>query len=749
MNNVAYTPREGRQFFERFGTIVLVAMAASIPLLYHGVHGLLSNSSNDPRQWMPVGLTETREYDWFLTHFGRDEIAVVSWQGCTLDDPRIGRLANALVEESQSAYFERALSGPQLLRELTSPSAGLSETEARRRLQGNVIGRDGSTTCLVLVVSPKGEADRTAAVQHIYDVAQRTCDLSRDQLRLGGPTVDAAALDVESQRLLYHLAALCTVIVFLAAWQQMKRLRVALMVLGGALFNTALTLSFVYWTGGNMNLTMTNLVPLVFVLSVSMSIHLVNYYLGALSDGRRGAAERALARGWLPCGLAAVTTAVGFCSLSVSSIAPIRDFGIYSAAGMLISASVLLVYLPSALCWSPAFGFPRARDRHAESIRPRGESPLNSTARAVERLRPWIATGFVALMVLLAVGLSRLQATVKLQHRFPQNSNVVRDCDWLEQNIAPLVPLEVVLRFDEPDSRRLFEKMAIVEEVQRELERLEHVEATMSAVTLAPPLPERASVADAFRARVQERKMSKNEDRFVKARYLAFTEGDELWRITVRMNALTDVDYGIYIDRLRSQIDPLIASNWGRDVSAIYTGAIPLIYKAQRMLLSDLGRSFFGAFVVIALVMVVALGNLKAALLAMIPNVFPASSVFGCMGWAGFLVEIGTVSTASIALGIAVDDTFHFLTWFRRGLKDGQSRFDAICYAYENCARAMIQTTVFCALGLLAFTLSSFLPTVRFAWLMIVLLCAALVGDLVLLPALLLGRLGRCFQQTE
>ena len=101
--------------------------------------------------------------------------------------------------------------------------------------------------------------------------------------------------------------------------------------------------------------------------------------------------------------------------------------------------------------------------------------------------------------------------------------------------------------------------------------------------------------------------------------------------------------------------------------------------------------------------------------------------------------------TASVAMGVAVDDTVHFLTWFRRGIISGLDRRGAVRMAYERCATAMIETTIIGGLGLGVFALSTFTPTQRFGYLMMFLLSAALVGDLIFLPALLTGPLGKLF----
>ena len=99
--------------------------------------------------------------------------------------------------------------------------------------------------------------------------------------------------------------------------------------------------------------------------------------------------------------------------------------------------------------------------------------------------------------------------------------------------------------------------------------------------------------------------------------------------------------------------------------------------------------------------------------------------------------------TAAVGLGIAVDGTVHYLTWFVRGVQGGLSRQAAITSAYRHSGPAMLRTTAICGAGLSVYGLSSFLPAARFGWMVCVLLLAALLADLILLPALLAGRLGR------
>ncbi len=195
-------------------------------------------------------------------------------------------------------------------------------------------------------------------------------------------------------------------------------------------------------------------------------------------------------------------------------------------------------------------------------------------------------------------------------------------------------------------------------------------------------------------------------------------------------------------------------------VAATYTGIVPIVYKAQRALLASLIQSILMSFGLISLTMMLLLrnwqrrarpGNLlnfRGGLWSMLPNVFPVVLIFGAMGFMGIKVDIGSMMTASVALGIAVDDTIHYLTWYRRGLANGLTRHESIRYAYRLCASAMLQTSMIAGLGLSVFALSTFVPTQRFGVLMLVLLAAALFADLVVTPALLAGPLGPLFGNT-
>jgi predicted RND superfamily exporter protein len=173
------------------------------------------------------------------------------------------------------------------------------------------------------------------------------------------------------------------------------------------------------------------------------------------------------------------------------------------------------------------------------------------------------------------------------------------------------------------------------------------------------------------------------------------------------------------------------------------TGIAPLLEHAQREIFQGFWESFLSAFLVITGIMALAFRSPVLAVVAMLPNLFPIAVVFGLMGWMGMSVDIGITMTASIALGIAVDGTFHYVITYQKRLRDGMSGDRAAWNALVHNGEPILQAAIITSMGMLALTSSSFSPTVRFGWLMATILMVAVIGDLVFLPALVSFRIRR------
>lgn len=746
---------------------VLLTALLLLPVLAYGARQAMRGGTNDVRQWLPAAFEETRTYNWFVRQFGSEEMAIVSWPGATLDDERLDRMADGLAaymtphgraresaapeRSRQPPLFSHVMTSRQALSDLTGEPMNLPREEAIRRLKGTLLGPDEQTAGLIVTISETGASDRHAALDVIRRVAEQEVGLSADELRMGGPTVESVALDIESERSRYLLAAISVVVALLLAWLCLRHLRLVLIVFATALYSTTLAVALVHFTGGTMNVLLVMMPTLIYVLTISAGVHLANYYREAIREGPAGEATgTALRAGWLPCALSATTTAIGLGSLAISEVVPVRMFGIYSAVGLLVSLPVLLGCLPAALQLWPLASAPAATGGSVPAeVSPRRAARL---AAWISRRNRWIAAGGLLLMAVAGFGVVQIETSVKLLNLFSSESRIIRDYQWLERHLGPLVPVEVIVRFDEPREQEMLERMRLVQKVERELEAMESVGGTLSAATFAPTLPTGSGGRELVRRRAVQRRLEQNRGYLVDVQYLQESEGDELWRISARVDALHGPDYGLFMDHVVTRVGPMLeaySQRSGERVNAVYTGIVPLVYKAQRTLLNDLMVSFTTAFLIVGLVMAVMLRSVFAGLVAMIPSIFPAVVVFGAMGYSSMLVDIGSMMTAGVALGIAVDDTIHYLSWFRRGLAQGLSRWHSIGLAYERCAGAMLQTTLICGLGVLVFSFSAFIPTSRFAWLMTTMLVMALLGDLLLLPALLSGPLGKLFDRRK
>jgi predicted RND superfamily exporter protein len=261
-------------------------------------------------------------------------------------------------------------------------------------------------------------------------------------------------------------------------------------------------------------------------------------------------------------------------------------------------------------------------------------------------------------------------------------------------------------------------------------------------------MPRRGIMLQSFYDQLVKQALERARPRWVEARVLAESPRAQQWRITAQVSALAPIDYGLLLEDVRRQAEPLLRDEQGepiRGLSLEFTGAMPLVHAIQRRLMNDLFYSYLCTFLVVTLVTTIVQAGILPGLVAMVPNTFPVLMVFGTLGWLGWPMDIGSVMTASIAMGLAVDDTLHFLTFFRRGLDAGLDRFTAVREGYRHSGTAMLQTSLVCGLGILVFAFSDFLPGARFSWMMTLLIAAALYGDLVLLPALLLSPLGRVF----
>ncbi|MBX3440292.1 MAG: MMPL family transporter, partial [Planctomycetaceae bacterium] len=541
----------------------------------------------------------------------------------------------------------------------------------------------------------------------------------------------------------------------------LRSLRLGLIVVAVSAYTTVLCTAFVPLAGDQMNMVLMVMPTLLNVLVLSGAIHVANYWKHAAVEDPRTAVPRAVMMARQPCVLASITTAIGLFSLISSDLRPVRQFGFYSAIGTLIALFTVLYVLPAMLQLWPV-PRPRLKDVNSQF--------WDNYGKVLTRHCTTVAVASILLCAACCYGLVHFQTETKVIRYFPPNARVVQDCAAIEQQLAGVSSVETVLRFPPhlQSNTSFLERMEIVREVGRVIRENSQISGTISLADFQPRFVKPAEDAGTF-DKIKYNRRSSEIERRIKAAEEPGTEsflqvarpipqfenpgdaglnqpGEELWRVTAQAGMLGDANFTLLTSELDARIREVLTSH--PEVRYVVTGTVPLFMRTQVAILKSLINSFAMAFVIIAFVMIYQLRSVSAGLLSMLPNLMPVGVVFGLVAWCGTRVDVGSMVTASVALGIAVDGTLHLITWFRNGVSEGLTRNEAVIKALSHCGPAMWQTSTAIACGLLMLLPAELLMISRFGWLMASLIVAALVGDLVILPSLLAGPLGSLIERT-
>ena len=782
-------------FYQRHSIGIMAVLVFLMPLVVIGAIKAKSNNRNDVKGWLPAEYPETQTYRFFRQNFQGEEFILVSWEGCTMADPRLEMLAKKLLPPPEEAsridrplYYKTAQTGPRAVERMGQDPLNLGREEAIARLTGALIGPpppgveagadgddlDQRKTCLVLTLADAARANLHGAIDEIRKVAVTECGIPDAGLHMGGPPVDNVSIDKAGQTSVTILFGLSLVVGGIVSWWSLKSKTLVAMVIASGVYSMFASLAVVWYSGFPVDAILLTMPSLVYVATTSGAIHLANYYRDQLAETgvQEGAAGRAVHHALLPLSLATGTTAIGLATLAVSELVPIRMFGIFSAIGVVVSFLILVTFMPAALeLFPPTLKVGMlAGDENSVGWKPVESSRWWAAGQWITQHHALATAVCLIVMAVVGYGMTQVESSVQLMRLFSRKAQIRTDYAWLESHLGPLVPMEILVRIDEKCPLNFLERMELVDEIQREIGSLDAVGSSLSTVTFGRNL-EGGSAGEGLRAKLARSTLNKalvrHRDDFLAGDYLreakvadsaGFPRQQELWRISARVSAIQEVDYALFKADLQKKIDPVLTRLDGDGVSGIavdYTGLVPLVYKAQHSLLENLKIGFIFDFAIIVVVMILLCRATSAGLVLLLPAAFPAVVVFGFMGWGNALlksmhagnlfIDIGSVMAPSVALGVTVDDVVHFMLWFRRGIADGLDRKQATMLAYKGCARAMYQSWGVIGIGLSVFSLSPFGPTQRFGHMMLAMLTVALVGNLVLMPAMLSGPLGGLF----
>jgi len=479
-------------------------------------------------------------------------------------------------------------------------------------------------------------------------------------------------------------------------------------------------------TGGRITALTSILPALIMVVGVATGVHVIAQFREEAARGAdAGAAARAAVRRMaLPCGLTALTTGVGFSSLVIAGIRDVREFGVYAATGAMLAFLIGVPLVGILLSLAPV------RAGRAAPL-PFGGG-LELLARVLVR-RPGIGiTAGLVLAVLSLFGIARLRTETFVLEDLRPGEPIHEAINVADRELGGVVGFDLVIHSDEPLLSR--ERMAWMSEVERRVRELPDVVSALGPATL---LGEAARVAGhpgesaAFaplllagleaRGGVRVSRMVLSED-----------------RLTARIGVHPGDVGSVRADALRAETLRIARAAAPAGVSVRVAGLALFAETVLARLVREMGKSLVVAFVVIFLLMSALFRSLRVGALSMIPNFLPLLIAAGYMGLMGITVRSSIALIFAVALGLAVDDTIHVLTRYLRERRSGAGNEDAVAAAIRWTGRPVILTSAVLFVGFLTFLVSGFKATAEFGAISAVTIAAAVVGDLVTLPAMLL-----------
>lgn len=610
-------------------------------------------------------------------------------------------------------------------------------------LEGSLLSSDLRVSAVICFLRPELQSldDIRGVIADVREVLAANPPPEGYRLHLTGlpfirvDTVDH--LQADQRRLLPIAAALYLVMLGL----MFRRLSGSLVPLLAVGMGLAWTIGGLVLMGETFNL-ISNILPiLLLVIGVSNCVHIVADYgeVAPRIGGDRSAAMRSVMRHMgFACLLSMLTTAIGFAALFNARSDVLVAFGWQCAWGMGCLYVSIVATLGSLLQF---FRPPRA----AQSGAPLGEI-VTRAADVVDR-HPKTTLLFAAVTLGFMVwGARGVRVNASMIETYEPGHPTLQSLRLVEHKLGGLLPLEVSLQAR--DAQTLLEP-----EVYRRVKRLAEFARAQEGVLFVRSY---VDLHDAIGAGIVRRAGNPGpdddsddaiRDRLERSQWLVERVGESFSygtfmtpdgtraRLLIKAEDLGTRQLHQLIRRLEERMDRLFPPELG--VSATMTGDAYVNTVAMENVIRDLFSSLLTAAVVIFSIIAIGFRSLRAGLISAVPNLTPLLFTLGYMGLRGYEMNVSNVIVFTISLGIAVDDTIHFLARFREQLKRHRDVPLAVHYTYAETGRAIVIVTVLVIGGLAVLLLSDFVPTRRFAELTIVTMATAVFGDLLLLPACL------------
>ncbi len=481
--------------------------------------------------------------------------------------------------------------------------------------------------------------------------------------------------------------------------------------------------------------------PIIVVIGIPNSVYMLNkYHQEYLSHGDQMKALRRIIRkiGVVTL-ITNLTTAVGFMVLISTQIKILVEFGIVAGINIMATFIVSIIMIPAVFSL-----YKPPSQKHLKHLDFKiMDGVLTLIDYIVHKFRPGVFVATIGVVVVSALGLSRIQAVSFMVDDLPEDDVVRKDLRFFEQNFSGIMPLEVIIDTGNKKGVQNLRNLRKIDQLETYLSSIEYISQPISVVSFA-----KAARQAFYNQGESFYSLPNNRDLGFIMKYLSTGETEELsksfidstgqfTRVSLKIADIGSNKLDSLVEQVvRPQIDSIFQKS---KMSANLTGTTLIFIKGNKFLIKNLLTSMVIAFLIIAVIMGMLFRNFKMIVISVIPNMIPLLITAGLMGYFGIPLKPSTALVFSIAFGISIDNSIHLLAKYRQELFI--NKFDvskAISVSIRETGSSMIYTAIILFFGFIIFTFSEFGGTIALGKLTAITLFVAMLTNVVLLPALIM-----------
>ncbi len=628
--------------------------------------------------------------------------------------------------------------------------------------KGQLISKDGKTTAIAVKLNDIFilEPERTPIVnkiEQIYKNYQKNNPEIIKKLNIKFAIVGIPISQREYSRFiskdLFFFFGLSAIVMGIILFFIFRKLHGVILPLTVVSLAAIATFGIMELTNESLNIV-NNIIPtLILVIGLSDTIHLIHRYHREVNVGnkdKKTAIIDTFVELFKACFITSFTTAIGFFSLLTAKIDIIERLGVYSGIGIILSFIFIMLLLPGILFILPIPKFTKGDNKNKEKSLISTE--FLDRINHINEKKPFLIIGiFVTILLVSIFFITRINVNTRMLEEMKSTNQVYKDTKFSEKNLTGVLPIEINIEAIDKTHKNGVLKSEVLEAMDKFKSYIRKSEPDIGTVSMISDYIKESYWA-ANGSNETFYKIPQNSDG-VKANDLILSYLDRLKdsedgkkdishlvsddgntaRISLAQNDVGLQFFFKSIKRFRKKLKEFFPPS----VKTEITGGNYVAYRALSHIIEDMLTSLGVAFIFITFVMIIMLKSVKIGLLSMIPNTLPIIVTMGVMGFTGIVVRTSTVLIFSIALGIAVDDSIHFLTRYKEEAVLTDSNKEAISKTMFGTGRAIIFTSVLIILGVSPLIFSEFVAIIHYSILTSVTMLTALLADIFLLPVLL------------